>query len=297
MGRPLQRRWGWAAVSGRLTHIGWDRGVFAEVVEPLLAVELGVYPAPTKTTTSTCGKRVASSHIDNQAATCPACRAEVVRVARTTLELLVAHPELRRHARDPQALVDGLLEDLARFGEPTPVSGRKLPAALPGAAAPGARPVPAAFRRCPAGAPVGGANPEPLPRTDAPPPPTTPPALQGGPMRTATLPPIPDRVAAGARLLDRERPGWAQQMDPDRLDLRDQRDCLLGQIYGCFDTGVFTLAPDLDLREQDAWAVDHGFEFAGADLGDDHPYPISFYADLTEAWRAELAGRRGGGGR
>ena len=107
-------------MSGRLTHVGWDRGAFAEVVEPLIAVELGVYPAPAKTTTTICGKRVASSRVDNQAATCPACRAEVARVARTTLELLATHPELRRRARDPQALVDALLEDLARFGEPTP---------------------------------------------------------------------------------------------------------------------------------------------------------------------------------
>jgi hypothetical protein len=35
------------------------------------------------------------------------------------LELLATHLELRRHARDPQALVDALLEDLAWFGEPT----------------------------------------------------------------------------------------------------------------------------------------------------------------------------------
>jgi hypothetical protein len=111
-----------------LTHIGWDRGVIAEVVDPLLAVELGVYPPPAKTTTTTttttitthCGKRVAASRIDNQAATCPTCRAEVAGLARATLELLAAHPKLRRHAKDPEGLVDALLENLARFGEPAP---------------------------------------------------------------------------------------------------------------------------------------------------------------------------------
>jgi hypothetical protein len=106
--------------ASRLTHIGWDRGAIAEVVDPLLAVELGVYPPPAKTTTTRCGKRVAASRIDNQAATCPTCRAEVAGFARATLELLAAHPELRRHAKDPEGLVDALLEDLARFGEPAP---------------------------------------------------------------------------------------------------------------------------------------------------------------------------------
>jgi hypothetical protein len=43
-------------VSERLTHIGWDRGLLADVVDPLLAVELGIYPPPAKTTTARCGK-------------------------------------------------------------------------------------------------------------------------------------------------------------------------------------------------------------------------------------------------
>jgi hypothetical protein len=106
-------------VSEHPTHIGWDRGLFAEVVNPLLAVELGMYPPPAKTATAMCGKRVAAARIDNQAATCPACRAEVASFARATLELLAAHPELRRHPMTPEALVDALLDDLARFGEPT----------------------------------------------------------------------------------------------------------------------------------------------------------------------------------
>jgi hypothetical protein len=109
-----------AVTAPRLTHIGWDRGAIAEVVDPLIAVELGVYPPPAKTTATRCGKRVAASRIDNQAATCPDCRAEVAELAQATLEVLAAHPELRRHATDPDALVDALLEDLARFGRPAP---------------------------------------------------------------------------------------------------------------------------------------------------------------------------------
>jgi hypothetical protein len=79
-------------VSATTTHIDWDRGVLAEVVDPLLAVELGGYSAATKTCTTQCGRQAAAAQTDNQAATCPACRAAVTKTALATLELLAAHP-------------------------------------------------------------------------------------------------------------------------------------------------------------------------------------------------------------
>jgi hypothetical protein len=111
-------------------------------------------------------------------------------------------------------------------------------------------------------------------------------------MRTATLPPIPDRAATGARLLDRERPGWAHQVDPERLDMTTARDDVLGQLYGDFQAGLDQLVacePTGQARPY-SWASRHGFDLPiDAGWGD--------YAQLTEAWRAELARRRGGAGR
>jgi hypothetical protein len=94
-----------------------------------------------------------------------------------------------------------------------------------------------------------------------------------------TLPPIAERVARGAALLDRERPGWAAEVDPDRLDLsqHDQTD-VLGQLYGHFDRGLAVLGdPD---------PVAHGFDL---DADDDAGYPA-----LTACWRAEVARRQPG---
>jgi len=87
-----------------------------------------------------------------------------------------------------------------------------------------------------------------------------------------TLPPISQRVAAGAALLDHARPGWAAEVDPGQLDLwqHDQTD-VLGQLYGHFDRGLAALGdPD---------AVALGFDLDADE--DDAGYPA-----LTACWRA-----------
>ena len=93
-----------------------------------------------------------------------------------------------------------------------------------------------------------------------------------------TLPPIPERVAAGAALLDRARPGWAAQVDAGRLDLfqHDHTD-VLGQLYGHFDRGLAALA------HPDAAAL--GFDLDADE--DDAGYPA-----LTACWRAAVRRRR-----
>ncbi len=93
-----------------------------------------------------------------------------------------------------------------------------------------------------------------------------------------TLPPIPERVAAGAALLDHARPGWAAEVDADRLDLfqHDHTD-VLGQLYGHFDRGLAALA------HPDAAAL--GFDLDADE--DDAGYPA-----LTACWRAATRRRR-----
>jgi hypothetical protein len=114
---------------------------------------------------------------------------------------------------------------------------------------------------------------------------------------TTTLPPLPERVARGAALLDQRRPGWAELVDPDRLDMQLEYEDVLGQLYGTFAEGINSLAghafwPD---PAAVAFAVAHGFE-----LGDDQPGRVGaprHYAELTGCWRAKLTHRRGGGAR
>jgi hypothetical protein len=106
-----------------------------------------------------------------------------------------------------------------------------------------------------------------------------------------TLPPLADRVTAGARLLDRCRPGWTTLVDLDRLDMTLEYDDLLGQLYGNFQAGLNELIaadPKAQVHPY-SWAVRHGFDLP-TDAG------WGAYAQLTHAWRDELARRREGGG-
>lgn len=48
-------------------------------------------------------------------------------------------------------------------------------------------------------------------------------------------------AAAGAALLDRERPGWENVITPHLLDINDMSRCILGQLYGHFDIGLYLL--------------------------------------------------------
>ena len=115
-------------------------------------------------------------------------------------------------------------------------------------------------------------------------------------MGTPTLSPLEIRAAAGAVLLDRHRPGWHHQVDPDRLDLEDWRADVLGQLYGSFGAGVHKLTGGLSEAEVDAWTVAHGFDVDDTDLGLSAG-PRAGYQALTDAWRAELSRRREGAGR
>jgi len=103
---------------------------------------------------------------------------------------------------------------------------------------------------------------------------------EGGPMDHPTLPPISLRVTAGAALLDHTRPGWAAQVDPDRLDLADDHSDVLGQLHGHSDRGLAALGdPD---------PVALGFDLDADD--DDGDYPA-----LAACWRAAIARRRPSG--
>ncbi len=47
-----------------------------------------------------------------------------------------------------------------------------------------------------------------------------------------------ERVKAGAALLDRKRPGWANKVVAGTLDMSECDRCVLGQIFGDFELGL-----------------------------------------------------------
>jgi len=52
---------------------------------------------------------------------------------------------------------------------------------------------------------------------------------------------IMSRVRRGAALLDEQRPGWRDGIDPDRLDISDPQLCVLGQLDGSYSDGRWNL--------------------------------------------------------
>jgi hypothetical protein len=94
---------------------------------------------------------------------------------------------------------------------------------------------------------------------------------------------IEERVAAGARWLDLHRPGWADRIDLDELDLSDPCACVLGQEYGSYAE-----APE-ELWVEDDTCAKSGFN--ATRVRDYERIEVEFSA-LTDAWRRLIEQRR-----
>ena len=95
---------------------------------------------------------------------------------------------------------------------------------------------------------------------------------------------IDQRVAKGAALLDRDGPeGWRGRIDCETLDLARCRDCILGQVYGEYGTGVGKLGANF-------LPVDCGFERTNTERSAGTPLGVvkGQYWRLTAAWRRLL---------
>lgn len=89
---------------------------------------------------------------------------------------------------------------------------------------------------------------------------------------------IYDRVAKGVELLDRVRPGWAKELNSDRLLISNCGRCVLGQLYGHYVEGhkeVFSTDAVL--------GSDYGFDRNSLDWNE--------YDQLLEVWKREIAKR------
>lgn len=93
-----------------------------------------------------------------------------------------------------------------------------------------------------------------------------------------------DRAAAGAALLDKQRPGWWLSIDGERLDMGQCNLCVLGQVYGDFIEGFTRLnlnALDGEDGKLLRDCVDLGFDIEG-EIG---------FTELADAWRVEIGKR------
>lgn len=98
------------------------------------------------------------------------------------------------------------------------------------------------------------------------------------------------RAAAGAALLDDQRPGWWRAINVAELDMSDGHHDVLGQLYGDFIRGMNAL--DLNAIGNEGALLRDSVDL-GFDLGFDLDYLTIAPGDrLTAAWRAEIAKRR-----
>lgn len=97
-------------------------------------------------------------------------------------------------------------------------------------------------------------------------------------------------VAAGARLLDEEIPGWFNRIDDTTLGLESCTRCVLGQLFA--NNYIYTtpyMAGKVYLKfegDNVTQAARHGFTIAAFSNID--------YQQLTDAWIDEIAKRRAG---
>jgi len=96
-------------------------------------------------------------------------------------------------------------------------------------------------------------------------------------------------VAKGAELLDERRPGWAEDIDLELLDMTSGWHCVLGQLYGDYYDGLEHMDPDLRYRITDFSGRDHGFTLNMWGTNDDDE---DWYR-LHELWRQEVVARVG----
>jgi hypothetical protein len=110
---------------------------------------------------------------------------------------------------------------------------------------------------------------------------------------------IEERVRRGATLLDREKPGWAEQINEAELVMKSCNDCVLGQVYGDYFVGRRTLG--LVNPTSSDWGhkktAAHGFyanevlELAATTFEEAEAIAKADYDALATAWRAEIRAR------
>lgn len=89
-------------------------------------------------------------------------------------------------------------------------------------------------------------------------------------------------VGYGAKFLDTHRPGWAEKVDPEKLEMMSKCHCVLGQLYGYYLTGLNELG--VERVVEDPYMLGFTLPFDSWDAQWDW---------LEKLWVEEIEARRG----
>lgn len=93
--------------------------------------------------------------------------------------------------------------------------------------------------------------------------------------------PTSGQVQAGIEYLDKQVPNWYLEVDPDRLDMHMDWDCVLGQVFGSCHLYLLSRGRDWP------WAVEHGFAVSkDIVMGRDRAWQ-----NLTDEWKQVVRSR------
>lgn len=115
---------------------------------------------------------------------------------------------------------------------------------------------------------------------------------------------IDERVARGAKWLDKVLPGWARKVTISTLNLGNPNECVLGQLAPAFVKICPTVAAETGAYGGSFTTVVDGLAMSqrtyvsrGFDESRSHMLPpfaeVSEYDLLDEAWKREIRARRG----
>lgn len=105
---------------------------------------------------------------------------------------------------------------------------------------------------------------------------------------------VQKRVDKGAQLLDETYPTWASLIDTERLDIRDECRCVLGQVYGSYSDGLDRLFGEPMANEMDELSERHGFDTEPDERDGEYSIEDVYrwqYRELTRAWANQVEAR------
>lgn len=94
------------------------------------------------------------------------------------------------------------------------------------------------------------------------------------------------RVLKGIHLLDNSKPGWRDSIEIETLDLASMSECVLGQVFGDYETGVRSLGVSLDMIDSYLEVQSsYGFDLTYEELRSEHG---GHYENLTQEWVKQI---------